>query len=203
MTTTAIEAARTPLSANDNGALDRRPTACAATLDTTALVAAYDAHRGAAYSLAYRILGDGSAADDAVQDAFLKLWIGKTQFDPSRGTMRGLVLTIARHTSIDVIRKRTRRQRTESTYCSDATYVTDGPEGATERADEARAVRQALGALPREQRRAIEMAYFFGLTRGEIARSSSVPIGTVKSRMRLAMKKLALTLVADPSCAAR
>ena len=172
-------------------------------MDATALVAAYDAHRSAAYSLAHRILGDGPAADDAVQDAFLKLWIGKAQFDPSRGSMRGLVLTIARHTSIDVIRKRTRRQRTESTYCADATYVTDGPEGATERADEARRVRHALGALPREQRHAIEMAYFSGLTRGEIARSSSVPIGTVKSRMRLAMKKLALTLVADPSCVAR
>ncbi len=133
-------------------------------------------------------------------DAFLKLWLGKTQFDPSRGSMRGLVLTIARHTSIDVIRKRTRRQRTENTYCVDATYVTDGPEHATERADEARQVRQALGTLPGGQRRAIEMAYFSGLTRGEIAASSRVPMGTVKSRMRLGMKKLALTLAPERLC---
>ena len=126
--------------------------------------------------------------------------LGKAQFDPSRGSMRGLVLTIARHTSIDVIRKRTRRQRTESTYCADATYVTDGPEGATERADEARQVRDALGTLPGEQRRAIEMAYFSGLTRREIAASSTVPMGTVKSRMRLGMKKLALTLAPERLC---
>jgi RNA polymerase sigma-70 factor (ECF subfamily) len=108
--------------------------------------------------------------------------------------MRGLLLTIARHTSIDVIRRRARRQRTENTYCTDATYVTDGPERATERADEARHVRDALRALPYEQRRAIEMAYFSGRTRREIAASTGTPAGTVKSRMRLGMKKLALTL---------
>ena len=199
MTTTAIEAARTSHTPK-NSAVTLWPAADPDTLDVTTLVAAYDAHRGAAYSLAHRILGDGPAADDAVQDAFLKLWLGKAQFDPSRGSMRGLVLTIARHTSIDVIRKRTRRERTESTYCADATYVTDGPEGATERADEARQVRHALGTLPGGQRRAIEMAYFSGLTRREIAASSRVPMGTVKSRMRLGMKKLALTLAPERLC---
>ena len=158
------------------------------------LAAAYVTHRDAAYRAAYRILGDGPAADDAVQDAFLKLWTGSAQFDPARGSMRGLVVTIARHTSIDVIRKRTRRQRTENTYCTDETSVTEGPEHATERADEARHVRAALRALPGEQRRAIEMAYFSGLTRREIAASARVPEGTVKSRMRLGMKKLASTL---------
>ncbi len=163
-------------------------------MDPTTLSAAYGAHRDAAYRLAYRILGDGSAADDAVQDAFIKLWTGTVPFDPSRGSMRGLLLTIARHTSIDVIRKRVRRQRTESTYCADATYVTDGPEHETERADEARRVRDALVLLPAEQRRAIEMAYFAGLTRREIAASGTVPVGTVKSRMRLGMRKLALAL---------
>jgi RNA polymerase sigma-70 factor (ECF subfamily) len=67
------------------------------------------------------VLRDGPAAEDAVQDAFLKLWTGTAQFDPARGSMRGLLLTIARHTSIDVIRRRARRQRTENTYCTDAT----------------------------------------------------------------------------------
>jgi RNA polymerase sigma-70 factor (ECF subfamily) len=163
-------------------------------LDESALVTAYGVHRSAAYSLAYRILGDGPEAEDAVQDAFLKLWTGAAQFDPSRGSMRGLLLTIARHTSLDVIRKRTRRQRIENTYCTGATYVTDGPEPATERADEARHVRDAVLALPQKQRRAIEMAYFSGQTRREIASSSNVAVGTVKSRMRLGMKKLARAL---------
>jgi RNA polymerase sigma-70 factor (ECF subfamily) len=192
MTTEAIEAAVTTPPLKRSRASAGGPAQVA--LDRTTLVAAYGAHRGAAYTLAYRILGDGPAAEDAVQDAFLKLWTGSAQFDPSRGSMRGLLLTIARHTSIDVIRKRANRQRTENAYCTDATYVTDGPEHATERADEARHVRDALRGLPGEQRHTIEMAYFSGLTRREIAASGSVPIGTVKSRMRLGMRKLAVTL---------
>ena len=87
--------------------------------------------------------------------------------------MRGLLLTIARHTSIDVIRRRVRRQRTESTYCVDATYVTDGPERATECADDARHLRDALVNAARRSAAAIEMAYFAGLTRREIAASGS------------------------------
>ncbi len=194
MTTATIETVPAIRRPRHNGAVDGWRATVPTALDTTTLVAAYGAHRGAAYSLAYRILGDGPAAEDAVQDAFLKLWTGAAQFDPSRGSMRGLLLTITRHTSIDVIRRRARRQRTESTYYTDATYATDGPERATERADEAQHLRDALLALPQEQRRAIEMAYFSGLTRREIAASGTVPMGTVKSRLRLGMKKLASTL---------
>jgi RNA polymerase sigma-70 factor (ECF subfamily) len=194
MTTATIEAVPAIRRHRHSGVAYGWRAAVPTLLDPTTLVAAYGAYRGAAYSLAYRILGDGPAAEDAVQDAFLKLWTGTAQFDPSRGSMRGLLLTITRHTSIDVIRRRARRQRTESTYFADATYVTDGPERSTERADEAQHVRNALLALPGEQRCAIEMAYFLGLTRREIAAAGTVPIGTVKSRMRLGMKKLASTL---------
>lgn len=194
LTTATIETVPAPLQLRDRGAVGWRPAAPIITLDPTTLVAAYDAHRGAAYRLAYHILGDGPGAEDAVQDTFLKLWTGAAQFDASRGSMRGLLMTIARHTSIDVLRRSIRRQWSESTYCNDETYVTDGPEGATERTDEARHVRDALGALPGEQRRAIEMAYFAGLTCREIAAELTVPVGTVKSRMRLGMRKLALTL---------
>ncbi len=194
MTTAAIDNVFMPSRLKDNRAADGWRPPAPGTLGSPTLAAAYVAHRDAAYRVAYRILGDGPAADDAVQDAFLKLWIGPAQYDPSRGSMRGLLLTIARHTSIDVIRRRTRRQRTESTYCIDATYVTDGPERAAEQADDARHVRAALRALPGEQRRAIEMAYFSELTRREIAASGGVPVGTVKSRMRLGMKKLTSTL---------
>ncbi len=194
MTTTAIEAAPKRSRVGNSGAVNGGLRAGAIALDPTTLVAAYGAHRVAAFSLAFRILGDGPSAEDAVQDAFLKLWTGAAQFDPARGSMRGLILTITRHTSIDGIRRRARRQRTENTYCTGATYVADGPEREIERADEARRVRHALRSLPQEQRRAIEMAYFSELTRREIGASGAVPVGTVKSRMRLGMKKLALTL---------
>jgi len=194
MTTATIETAPATNHVTDCEAVDRLRPAAPAVLDPTTLIAAYGAHRGAAYSLAHRILGDGQAAEDAVQDAFLKLWTGAAQFDPSRGSMRGLVLTIARHTSIDMIRRRARSQRIENTFCTAAAYVADGPEHATERADEARHVREALLSLPGTQRRAIEMAYFSGLSRREIAASDTLAIGTVKSRMRLGMKKLASRL---------
>lgn len=195
MTTATIEtAAMATRLRRGTGAVADWPAATPVALDPTALVAAYGAHRSAAYRLAYQVLGNGPAAEDAVQDAFLKLWTGTAQYDPTRGSMRGLLLTITRHTSIDFMRRGARRQRTEGTYCTEATYVTDGPEHATERADEAQHVRDALLLLPAEQRRAIEMAYFSGLTRREIAASSTVPVGTVKSRMRLGMRKLALTL---------
>lgn len=168
---------------------------CAPTsLDSAELIDAYGAHRGAAYQLAYRILNDGPAAEDAVQDAFLKLWTGSSQFDPGRGTMRGLLLTITRHTSIDLIRRRASRQRTEHTYCTDETWISDGPEQATERGEDARNVQSALVSLPSGQRSVIEMAYFSGLTRQQIAAEMTIPIGTVKSRMRLGMRKLAETL---------
>ena len=194
MTTAIIEQTLMPPRLKGSGAVTGWRPAVPITLDPTTLADAYGTHRAAAYSLAYRILHDGPAAEDAVQDTFVKLWKGNAQFDASRGSMRGLVLTIARHTSIDVIRRRARRQQTESTYCTDATYVTEGPERESERAEDARSVRSALATLPGEQRNAIEMAYFGGFTRHQIAAETTVPVGTVKSRMRLGMRKLALSL---------
>jgi RNA polymerase sigma-70 factor (ECF subfamily) len=190
MTSAAIESTSMALSSKTSQVV---PSWRPVTLDETTLVGAYGAHRGAAYN-AYQILHDGADAEDAVQDAFVKLWTGAAQFDPSRGSMRGLLLTITRHMAIDVIRKRARRQRTESIYCTEAGFVSAGPERAVECADDARHVTSALRELPDEQRRAFEMAYFLGLTRCEIPTSASVPVGTVKSRMRLGMKKLALGL---------
>jgi RNA polymerase sigma-70 factor (ECF subfamily) len=183
---------RRPL--DDEGTPPQPRPSLYARLDRATLVAAYGAHRSAAYLAAYRILGDEPAAEDAVQEAFLKLWTGNAQFDPSRGSMRGLLVTIARHTSLDAIRRRARRQRTENVYCTDETYVTDGPERATEEGDQARDVRTALVALPEAQRRVIEMAYFLGLSRQQIATRMGIPVGTVKSRMRLGMHKMALML---------
>lgn len=155
---------------------------------------AYAEHRRAAMLLAYRILGDDAAAEDAVQDAMVKLWMGHAHFDPSRGSLRGLLLVMTRHTSIDAIRRRKRRHHTETVYCAHATYVTDGPEWALEHTDGARRLRAALLTLPPTQRAPIEMAYFGGMTRTAIAASTAVSVGTVKSRMRLGLTKLAQAL---------
>jgi RNA polymerase sigma-70 factor, ECF subfamily len=194
MTTLTIEVPTRRRSLIDYGVPYRRCRPAPTGMDGTALAAAYGAHRSAAYSMAYRLLGDRAAAEDAVQDTFLKLWKGNAQFDPSRGSMRGLVLTIARHVSLDATRTRSRRQRTENIYCTGETYVTDGPERIAERKDDARHVNNALSKLPDEQRCVIEMAYFAGLSRGQIAEEMRIPVGTVKSRMRLGMRKMASVL---------
>ncbi len=174
------------------------PQAAPLVLNSSTLVDAYGAHRAAAYRLAYSILADGPAAEDAVQDTFIKLWTGGAQFDPTRGPILGLVLTIARHMSIDGIRRQTRRRRVEGTYSIDESSTSDGPERTTEREEEAHNVKVALLHLPSEQRAVVELAYFSGLTRQEIAAAMTIPVGTVKSRMRLAMRKLASALGDEP-----
>ena len=193
MTTATTATASPNAGARRRGAADGSRLAPAG-LDQSTLVAAYGAHRAAAYSLAYGILGDGSAAEDAVQDAFVKLWRGAVQFDPSRGSMRGLLLTITRHTSIDAIRRRTRRKSSERTYSTGLTHVTDGPECTIERSEHARGIRRALAEVPSGQRTVLEMAYFTGLTRAQIAAEMAIPVGTVKSRIRLGLRRLAFTL---------
>ena len=163
-------------------------------LDLSTLTEAYGEHGSAVYGLAYHILRDHPAAEDVAHDTFLKFWTGASQFDPTRGPMRGLLLTMVRHKAIDWMRRVARCQRSESAYCASETFVSDGPEQATERGEDARVLRSALMTLPFEQRRVIEMAYFGDLTFHQIAGEMRVPIGTVKSRMRLGMRKLALTL---------
>lgn len=167
-----------------------------ASLDATSLSAAYVQHSGAAYRVAYGILGDHPSAEDVVQDAFLKLWTGTAQFDPTRGPVIGLLLTIARNKAIDRMRNVARRQRIEGLCVPEE--VVHGPEGEVERADDARNLRRAILRLPKVQRQVIEMAHFGGLTCREIASEMDVPAGTVKSRMRLGMRKLAITLGSDP-----
>lgn len=194
MTTATFDTTRISRRLGDRGAMPAWRPARPAAMDPKTLVAAYGEHRDAAYRLAYRILGDAQTAEDAVHDAFLKLWTGNAQYDPSRGSMRGLLLTIARHTSIDGVRRRARCQRIENTYCTGETWTSDGPERAMERAEDARVVRGALIELPAGQRSVIEKAYFADRTRVQIAAEMAIPIGTVKSRMRLGMRKLASML---------
>lgn len=164
-------------------------------LGPAALAAAYDEHARAIYGVAYRMLGDRSAAEDVVQDAFLKLWTAAAQFDPARGPVLGLLVTIARHKAVDGMRRVARQRRSEGLYClNEPAAIHDDPAVTLELTEGARDVRSALLALPQEQRRVIELMYFRDLTCRQIACEVIVPIGTVKSRMRLGLRKLAATL---------
>lgn len=165
--------------------------------DATPILDAFAIHGGVAYGLARRILRDPFLAEDAVQDAFVKLWAGDAQFDPSRGSMRALLLTVTHHTSIDVVRRRSRHERTAQAYslgASSASSASEEPGRAIEIAEDAREVRSALSTLPEAQRSVVELVYFSGFTGRRIADELGIPLGTVKSRLRMGLKKLSFAL---------
>jgi RNA polymerase sigma-70 factor (ECF subfamily) len=152
----------------------------------------YDRHGGAAFSLAYRMVGNRVAAEDVVQEAFLSIWRSRLRYDQSRGSVRTWVLGIVHNRTIDALRRGASYERRRETLDGveerhEAPVRTD-VEAA--RREEARSVREALDTLPDEQRRTIELAYFGGFSHSQIAELLDEPIGTVKGRMRLGLDKL-------------
>jgi RNA polymerase sigma-70 factor (ECF subfamily) len=165
--------------------------------DPNALGLLYDRYNRLANTVAYRVLGDHTAAEDTVQDAFLSVWRRAASFDASRGSARGWLLTIVRNAAVD--RRRGRHARVlQDAPLDDVAFrlATDDEEtfAAVAAAVEATRVRDALALLPSEQREAIEMAYFGGLTHQEIADRTGAALGTVKGRMRLGLHKLRAAL---------
>ncbi len=169
---------------------DRELAAALAAGDESALAELYDRYGGLAYSLAMRILGDSGRAEDVVQEAFLKLWNGAARFDESRGSLRAWLTTAVRNRSIDLLRGRSLQERRALALKPDVIASGAGPEEQAARALERDAVRAAMASLPDEQREAVLLAYFGGLTQAEIAELGGVPLSTVKGRMRLALEKL-------------
>jgi RNA polymerase sigma-70 factor (ECF subfamily) len=149
-------------------------------------------HADAAFSLAYRMIGRRSLAEDVVQEALLSLWRTGARYDRSRGSVRNWILGITHHRAVDALRRdglRTGKnvsdddlhERLEAPERTDVEVV---------RRDEAREIRTAIDELPPEQVRVIELAYFGGFTHTEIATMLHLPIGTVKGRMRLGLEKM-------------
>jgi RNA polymerase sigma-70 factor, ECF subfamily len=165
--------------------------------DPRAFELLYDRHGGAAYSLAYRIVGKQTTAEDVVQEALLSIWRSRLRYDQTRGSVRTWILGIVHNRAIDGIRRNAVHDRRRETL-----DVVEERHEAPERTDvevarreEARTVRGALEILPAEQRRAIELAYFGGFTQTQIAELLGEPVGTVKGRMRLGLDKMRRELV--------
>ena len=141
------------------------------------------------YSIAYRILNDGPVAEEATQDAFMKVWNNAAQFDVSRGSVVGWLIGIARNVAIDSLRRRAHQVPTEAGVLEDGESVVALPNDWPDR-ERVDGLRFAVEALPQEQRQVIELSYYGGMSQSEIADMLTVPLGTVKTRMRLGMQKL-------------
>jgi RNA polymerase sigma-70 factor (ECF subfamily) len=152
----------------------------------------YDRHSRAAYSLAYRMMNGRQAAEDLAQDAFLKVWRVATSYRADRrGGVRTWILSIVHNRSIDQLRSSASRRRVQDRV--EATTDRWQPSEAfaeTWRNSQREQVREALDTVPPEQLKILALAYFSGYTHMEIAENLDVPLGTVKGRMRLGLKKL-------------
>jgi RNA polymerase sigma-70 factor, ECF subfamily len=165
--------------------------------DPLAFEVFYDRHGGAAFSLAYRIVGDRQAAEDVTQEALISIWRSGARYDRARGSVRTWTLGIVRNRAIDALRRDAGRpprlsfDPEELLEQRPADELTD-----TEalRRETARQVRGALSGLPEEQSKVIQLAFFAGFSHSEIAEMLNEPLGTIKGRMRLGMEKIRAVL---------
>jgi RNA polymerase sigma-70 factor (ECF subfamily) len=155
-----------------------------------ALGEVYRRHGGAVYSLARRVLGDDGRAEEVVQEVFLRLWHQPERFDPDRGSLRSFLLANAHGRAVDQLRADTSRRRREEQDARDT--AVSGYDIDREVCDLtlAEQIKAALGELPHEEKRAIELAYFGGHTYREVATLLAQPEGTVKSRIRNGLRRL-------------
>ena len=160
--------------------------------DPRAFELLFDRHGGAAFSLAYRMLGDRANAEDVSQEAFLSIWRSRLRYQADRGSVRTWVLGIVHHRGIDALRRNLvhDRRRSSAEGIEERFEAGERTDVEVARREEARNVRAALEALPPEQVRVIELAYFGGFSHSKIADMLDMPIGTVKGRMRLGLDKL-------------
>ncbi|HEY2767560.1 MAG TPA: sigma-70 family RNA polymerase sigma factor [Solirubrobacteraceae bacterium] len=160
--------------------------------DSSAFAIVYERHATAAFSLAFRMSGKRTLAEDIVQEAFLSLWRSGARYDSTRGSVRTWVLGIVHNRAIDALRRGVvqDRARVSDEGIADQLEAAERTEIEVGRRDEAREIRAALVDLPPDQSRVIELAYYGGFTHSEIAAMLDTPVGTIKGRMRLGLQKM-------------
>ena len=154
--------------------------------DENAIAQLYDRYSGMVYAVALRVLNDTSAAEDVLQEVFLQLWRNPDGFDSRRGSLGPWLAVISRNRAIDSLRKRKPQTEVENVVLS----VDCDLENETGRKIAVEKARAALTKIPAEQRKALEMAFFQGLTHSEIASKTGEPLGTIKTRIRTALLAL-------------
>lgn len=160
--------------------------------DEGALAALYDRYSGMLFAMLVRTLRDPQAAEEILQDLFLQLWRGAARFDATRGSLPAWLMVIGRNRALSRLRTREHREIPEDIEAFPANAVPSSVnlEDDAERSLLMEKLRTAMATLPAEQREAVELAYFEGMTQTEIAARTGSPLGTVKSRVRSAMQSL-------------
>jgi RNA polymerase sigma-70 factor (ECF subfamily) len=158
--------------------------------DDEALAEVYQRHCPLVFGLARRLTGDSSTAQDVTQEVFVTLWQQPERFDPERGSLRAYLGVHAQRRAIDAMRRDSRRVDREHRHHRLNPTAMTAPGDTAECSELSGVVRAAIKKLPAEQREAVELAYFSGLTHREVASTLGIPEGTAKSRLRLAQTKL-------------
>jgi len=175
---------------SDSTSKDARLAQRVARGDRQAFLVLYDRYASRVHGLALRMLGESMAAEEVTQDTFLKLWTRAGSFSPRKGSLLAWLMTIARRTALDRIRLENRRPEFGSPVDPEDAWLTlpdpqsDGAEARW------RSLHFALLELPAEQRQVIELAYYHGMSQSQIAEYLGIPLGTIKTRLRLGMEKL-------------
>ncbi|HLA97309.1 MAG TPA: sigma-70 family RNA polymerase sigma factor [Anaerolineales bacterium] len=159
--------------------------------DEAAIELLYDRYSSAIMGLALKILGERATAEEIVQETFLRVWNKANRYDAGRGAALSWLFAIAHHQCIDRLRRdQSSMETVEGRKVIKNVFIEQSVPAAAASVQRRHLVNTALASLPDEQRQVIEMAFFGGLTRQEIARQTGVPLGTVQTRARLALQKL-------------
>lgn len=185
--------------ARDRAVEDADLVAAIARGEVEALERLYDRYGALVFSVSLRVLHDHHLAEDVVQEVFHRLWRQPTSFDPARGRFTSWMMSVTRNRALDELRRRNRRFRSEERDEDPEREFAGGdrfdePEVGVILAEMRTVVRAAMTRLPAAQREVIELAYFGGLTQQEIAERTGDPLGTVKTRIRLGMRRLRIAL---------
>ena len=166
---------------------------------TGALAELYDRYGRLVFSLAIRVLGDETLAEEVTQDVFMQAWNKAGLYNPGQGKVSTWLCSMARNRSIDILRRQGVRPEGHRAAFEDGVvqpeHAPDGLERSVDLRMQKERVRSAMNELPKEQREVLELAYFQGMSQQEISNVLDQPLGTVKTRVRLAMQKLRQTLV--------
>ncbi|MGD6801245.1 RNA polymerase sigma factor [Rossellomorea vietnamensis] len=158
--------------------------------DSSALRKLYQKYEKLIYSFSYKMTGDREVAEEVIQEVFLKLWKKHAPYDESKGKFSSWLLTMTRNASLDAIRKRNRHESVEYIEKDSLRVTHETPEDIMEWKEKGSAVRDCINQLKEDQQHIVHLAYYKGKTQKAISKSTDTPLGTVKGRIRLALKHL-------------